>query len=336
MDERILFDRFHQALDVEPRAGAYDRLRIALAKKPVNPQRPAVFSMSWPKMGLRLAAVMTVVVLAIAAAAAFLAAHRVADNVGPADSGHAITAYKLAVSNANTKVQTLGASWSCNGGSQLAACEADASRMLPVANQFVDDLNRVRVPARFAIAHAQLRVHVAAQDLRTEALLAASQAHDAAAVDRELAAIQGETGWAWVQAMVSSIVSSRQGTAATYVESVRGEKATLESCSACQDLAGQNQYSCTGSQASTCQDLVTNIALEVKSFQDAVVRLTAPSSLTPKDNRLQRDLAQADTALIAMADALTAGDQAGFTAGRTSLQQAIPAISRDAADLLNS
>lgn len=336
MDEHMLFERFHQALDVEPRAGAYDRLRIALAHNPVMPQRWSVFSMSWPKMGLRLAAVMAIVVIVIAAAAAFLATHRVADNNAPADSEHGIAAYKLAVSNDNTKVQTAAATWSCNGGSQFAACEADASRMLPLANQFVDDLNRVHPPARFAVAHAQLRLHVAAQNSRSNALLAASQVHDAAAVDRELAAIQGETGWAWVQAMVSSILSSRQGTVASYVANIRSEKLGLEACVACLDLAGQNQYSCTGSQASTCQDLVTNTAIEVKTFQDAVVQVAAPRSLMAKDNRMQLDLAKADTALVAMVDAVNAGDQAGFNAARTSLQQAIPAINHDAADILGS
>jgi hypothetical protein len=334
MDERILFDRFHQALDVEPRPDAYERLQIALARKPVKSQGWLAFRVRLPKMGLRLAAVMTVVVIAIAVAAAFVATHRVADRVSPADSDHAIAAYKLMLANDYIKVTTAAGTWTCSG-SQFAACEAGASSMLPVANQWLNDLNRFQTPARFAVADAQLRRHIAAQNSRIDALIAASRAHDAAAVDREMAVINGGTGAGWGTKMVSSIENSRQGTVATYVESVRWEKQGLDGCTACQDLAGQNQYSCAGSQASTCQDLVDIAARQVTSFQSAVVVIAAPSSLAAKDSRLQLDLANADNALVTMADALATGDQAGFNAGRTSYQRAIAAINRDAADILN-
>ena len=77
-------------------------------------------------------------------------------------------------------------------------------------------------------------------------------------------------------------------------------------------------------------------ALQVKSFQDAVVQVAAPGSLAAKDNRLQLDLATADTALITMADATSVGDQAGFNSARISFQQAVAAINRDAADISSS
>ena len=42
MDERILFAQFHEALDVEPRPGAYERMRIAMTNHPVViKRRPA-------------------------------------------------------------------------------------------------------------------------------------------------------------------------------------------------------------------------------------------------------------------------------------------------------
>src|SRR5260370_24258780 len=97
MEERTLFDRIPEALDVEPRRGAYGRLRTALASKRVKPQRWPAFPMRSPKLGLRLAAVMTVVVLAIAAAAAFLVTHPVADRKTPAHSERAIAPYKLSL-----------------------------------------------------------------------------------------------------------------------------------------------------------------------------------------------------------------------------------------------
>lgn len=336
MDERMLSDRFHEALDVEPRAGAYDRLRTALAKSTVKPQQRPAFPIKWSRMGLRLAAVMTVVVLAIAAVAAFLATHRVADRIAPADSEHAITAYKLMVYDDYGKVYTAASAWTCNSGSQLAACEADGNRMLPLTAQFLDDLNRSQVPPRFAVVHAQLLVHIPVQSSRTKALIAASRAHDAASADRELAAINGETGAGWGSLMFSSILRSQQGTVATYIESVRSEKRGLDGCTACQDLSGPNQISCAGSQAANCEDLIATTARQVKNFQSAVVVIAAPSSLTAKDNRLQLDLGQAENALKAMVDALAAGDQSRFDAGWNSLRLAMPAVNRDAADIVGS
>jgi hypothetical protein len=63
--------------------------------------------------------------------------------------------------------------------------------------------------------------------------------------------------------------------------------------------------------------------------------IVAPSSLLSKDNRPQLDLATADTALLTMDEALSAGDQAGFNASRVSFQQAMAAVDVDAANILN-
>lgn len=336
MDERTLFDRLHQALDVEVPSGAYERLRTALSSKPVKRQNRLAFPMKWPQMGLRLAAVMTVVVIAIAATAAFLLTHSVADRGAPADSDQAIAAYKAMVADDYIKVTTAAAAWTCNDGSQFAACESDASRLLPAANKFLSDLNRFHTPSRFAVADAQLRRHIIVQTSRATALIAASRAQDAAAAAREVAAIQGETGDRWGQQMVSSILRSRRENAATYVETVRSEKQALDGCIECQGLAGQNQISCTVSQAATCQDLVDTTARQVRSFQAAVVVIGAPSSLTAKDSHLQLDLGEAEIAVKAMVDALATRDQAGLDTGRISFRHAMAALNRDAADILNS
>ncbi len=332
MEERTLFDRIHEALDVEPRPGAYERLRTALASKRVKPQRWPAFPMRSPKLGLRLAAVMTVVVLAIAAAAAFLVTHPVADRETPADSERAIAAYKLMLYDDYIKIPDPGIESVCFGN-QFAACDADVSLRIPVVNQIQNDLNRLEPPARFAVAVGQMRRHNALQLTGLNAVLAASRAQDAAGMDRSVAAVV--SGRPWMDAMFTGVLSSQQGTVATYLGSVRNEKRNLDLCVECQDLAGQNQITCTGSQATSCQALLQGTAARVGSFQRAVVLVAAPSSMTTKDNRLQLDLARADTALVTMAEALSAGDQAGFNAGRASLQQAMAAVNVDAADILN-
>lgn len=331
MEERTMFDRIHEALDIEPRPGAYERLRLALAEKRVKPQRWPAFPMRWPKMGLRLAAVMTVVVLAIAAAAGFLATHRVADRVTPAESEHAIAAYKLILYDDYNKIPASGIESLCFGN-HFAACEADVNLRIPVANQIQNDLNRFEPPARFAVAVAQMRRHNALQISRLNAVLAASRAQDAAGMDRSVAAVV--SGRPWMDAMITGILSSQQGSVATYLGSVSNEKRNLDLCAECQDLAGQNQITCTGSQATGCLTLLQRSAAQVASFQRDVVLVAAPSSLVSKDKRLQLDLATADTALLTMDEALSAGDQAGFNGGRVSLQQAMAAVKVDAADIL--
>src|SRR5260370_23805147 len=130
MEERTLFDRIHEALDVEPRPGAYERLRTALASKRVKLQRWPAFPMRWPKLGLRLAAVMTVVVLAIAAAAAFLVTHRVADRETPADSERAIAAYKLMLYDDYIQIPDIGIVSVCFCN-QFATSHAEASLPIP-------------------------------------------------------------------------------------------------------------------------------------------------------------------------------------------------------------
>jgi len=331
MEQRSLFDRIHEALDVEPQPGAYERLRTALASNRVKPQRWPAFPMRWPKLGLRLAAVMTVVVLAIGAAAAFLVTHPVADRESPANSEHAIAAYKLMVFDDLNNFPATGIESDC-WGDQFATCEADVNLRLRAATQFNNDLNRFQAPARFTVAAGQLRRHQALQLSRLNAVLAASRAQDSASMARSVAALV--SGYAWMMAMTDSIMNSEQGTVATYIGSVRNQEQNLDQCVECQDLAGLNTISCAGSQPTSCQALVDRTAAQVTYFQSAVVLIAAPSSMATKDNRLQLDLATADTALVTMAEALSAGDQAGFNAGRALLQQAMAAVNVDAADIL--
>ena len=66
-----------------------------------------------------------------------------------------------------------------------------------------------------------------------------------------------------------------------------------------------------------------------EGFQSSLVASSAPASLSAADTRLQQDLAQADSALIAMSAALSRGDQAGFNAGRVTLRFAFSAVDRD-------
>jgi Tol biopolymer transport system component len=84
MDERLIFDRFHSALDVPTPPGALDRLETALAKTPVIARRRPAIVLRWPMTGRRLVAALLVVVLATAAVGVYLVAHRALSQPVPA------------------------------------------------------------------------------------------------------------------------------------------------------------------------------------------------------------------------------------------------------------
>jgi len=84
MQEQILFDRIHDALDIEPPAGAYERLRTSLTREPVRPQSWPALKSRWLKMGFRFAAGVALVALGVAITAAFFAIRPAPSNSAPA------------------------------------------------------------------------------------------------------------------------------------------------------------------------------------------------------------------------------------------------------------
>jgi hypothetical protein len=84
MEEQFLFDRIHDALDIEPPAGASERLRTSLIRNPVRPYRSPALQTRWSKMGFRFAAGVALVALGAAITAAFFAIHSAPSNIAPA------------------------------------------------------------------------------------------------------------------------------------------------------------------------------------------------------------------------------------------------------------
>lgn len=85
IDEREVSERFHDALDMQPGPGAFDRLQAALTQRPLMPSRRITLVLPVPRMGLRLAAAgMIVVLLTLAVAGAFLALRLTASRTAPA------------------------------------------------------------------------------------------------------------------------------------------------------------------------------------------------------------------------------------------------------------
>jgi hypothetical protein len=262
-------------------------------------------------------------VLVGAIVAAYLAAHNATTNRVPAGSGQTIQAYQKFVGDDDAKAN---ATWSapCDTTTHTG-CQGDATRALTALHEWLDDLNRSEPPARFLVVDAQLRLHISGSIAGLNALLAASQANDPNGMDRAFGlAVAGRM---WTDAVVPSIVSSKQVSVSAYANSVRTQSNFLTSCADCQVLAGQSQIDCSQDQT-TCQNILDGAENLIANFQ---ATFAAPDSLSAKDTRLQQDLAQADSTLIAMNAAVSTGDQAAFKAARTSLGQGLAAVSRDAA-----
>lgn len=78
MEERAVFERFHEALELEPQPGAYERFRVAFITPPAAAKRRRpVLRLRFTRMSLRVAAAVAVVAIAIALVAGYVAAHRV-------------------------------------------------------------------------------------------------------------------------------------------------------------------------------------------------------------------------------------------------------------------
>jgi hypothetical protein len=212
---------------------------------------------------------------------------------------------------------------------QDAGCPAAAARVVAALQSWLDDLNRYQTPARFATIDAQMRRHVAAAIAYLNASAAATLAKNQPALDRSIVAAGSEREW--VDRQTANISHSSPATAGTYAGLVRSEKSDLDKCAGCQRLIAQTPLSCDGPGATDCNSLVLDAASQVATFEGAVVLDAAPSTLATKDAQLQTDLAQSDTALIAMMGALLKGDQAGFTSGRSSLGRVLAAVDADAA-----
>jgi photosystem II stability/assembly factor-like uncharacterized protein len=76
IEERLVFERFHEALDVQPPPGAFDRLEATLARSTVRPQRRPWLDVPLPRINQTLVAGLLLVVLMVAVIAAFLAVQR--------------------------------------------------------------------------------------------------------------------------------------------------------------------------------------------------------------------------------------------------------------------
>ena len=339
MDEKALFDQFHEALDVEPRPGAYERMRLAMKNQPVAMKPRPVFRMRWTKMGLRVAAVLAAAVIATAVGAVMMAGHR--GPLGSVPAGHdpGVEAYQTMM-NSNYNALIASTSKQCVS-IQDPDCQAFVNEVTPRFTHWLSDLSSFRTPARFAAIDGQLRLHLD-QSLRDfSAALAFQKAKNGNGFD--LAMRDAIYQRVWIDPAAAAVAGGYARVAHTYVEAVDLARQSLYSCIdnspgpaelSCYALT--TRQTCAGAAAAqTCERDVLNAATQLQTFLIALSQNAPPMALATTYVQLQSDLAQADTALLDITNALLSGDSAKTEAGEMAYGEAITLADGHANAVLN-
>jgi hypothetical protein len=281
----------------------------------------------WARPPMQLVAGALILVVAAAAVAAVLELRSFTPRSEPAALD--VASYQAMVGGDVNRLIYSGSGIDCT--TVQTNCGGPGRDVLTALQRFLDDLNRSQPPASLAVTNSLLRRHLAEGMADFNGVLAAYAAKDQVALDRDnyLFNAQGE----WVSAITTSISQSQQGTVASYIDSVRAGKQGMATCNGCRplQLAGQD---CNEIQTVRCEADVVYAKLDIETLESALVNVTPPSSLVEQDALLQRDLAQADATVLALARAQLTGDQAGFNAARASLAQRQTAIDADLAGIV--
>jgi hypothetical protein len=325
-DEGLMFNRIHDALDAPPPAGAYERLRTVLIKKPVRPRWSPALPTRWSDMGFRLAAGLALVALGAAIASAIVAIHSASINTVPATHRMSVGAYQKMI--ASDALNPPGVWKDPCDENVHTGCEADAARSIPLVQKWLDDITHASTPARFAVLDAELRQHLTQNIAALNSLIVDSRAHDEAAMTRDY--IVAVYAAEWTGTVVPGIVNSQQVDAANYVALVRSETSILDACGAACGFTSPSA-DCMQGHGITCLYYHDTVAESFAGYQSDITKRAAPDSLATKDARLQGDLSRADSVLLTMRLAVAAGDQVGFNAGIQQLRGILAQLDKDAA-----
>lgn len=289
------------------------------------------------RRGSSLVAALLVVLLIAALVVGLHAWRDGAFNPRPVPVGKAtvmtVTAYQAMVSGDEQQFLTTN-SFTCASFDDTTCLPqvalADAATL-----QWLDDLNRSQPPARFVAVSAVMRRHLALVLSDDTAFIAAFKAQvvngkakaASAAIVTEMVVLERVAG---------DVAGSSRGTAAVYTADVDFQETFLLGCAVgvCQSLVNQSVVSCHVDQTPTCFDDSAAVRLQLETFIEDLVKVSAPDSLLQKDASLQADLVAAYSALDAMETALSAGDEVEFQAGAGALRQELARVDVDARSIV--
>jgi len=321
MDEQILLDRFHEALETEPRPGAYERMRLAITRQPVPLQRRPAFRMRWSKMGLRVAAALTAVLIVIALAAVLVATHRAPVGSVPADKDQNVKAYQALV-----RTDDINLNASTSPHCQTIKDTGCAAAVVPVdaaLQRWADDLNAFSTPARFKVLDAALRRHLVQGINELNAAVSFQKAGNQSGFDLAMGAADFEDGW--IGSAADAIEASTTATGTSYRDAITFATQSFDACNSCGALPARD---CSGTGAQGCLYADETASTAVQAFLLAIVGNPGPGAT---EARLNADLETADKALVAITNGLISGDSNAVKAAQRSYASAIASIPADAA-----
>jgi hypothetical protein len=345
MDERTLFDEFHEALEMEPRPGAYERMRFAMTNQPVVLKRRPAFQMRWSRMGLRVTAAVAAGLIAIAVISVFLVARHAPVGSVPAGQDPHVRAYSAMIrKNYNSYVNLLNLTFNSanNCDSVLnTGCPVAIKTMLPQFQRWLNDLNSFQTPSGYAVIDGQLRRHLSAKVAVLNAVLAFQQAQDENGYS--LAMYNASYEVAWLEPTVFALDGDYPRVAGSYQDAVSLAGHALDACAYSKpgpsemgcDALYQHE-TCTGAAARNCQSDIQSAETQIQTLLIGLLQNPAPSALANRSEQVQARLAEADTALLATTNALMRGDSAKVAAGESAYMAAILAADASAHSAMNS
>ena len=317
MEEKNLFDQFHEALDVEPRPGAYERMRYAFMSHPDALKKRPVFPTRWSKMGLRVAAVLAAAVIAVALGAAILAGRHGPVGSTPAGPDPNVKAYQALIKTDYDSLAAGTGSLSCSDVNDTG-CEAAVATTVPLLTKWVSDLKSFHTPAQFAALDAMLQRHLTDAINIQNAQLAAHKSGNLKdfTFAGEGAFYENE----WLDPTIGVIAGSYPKVASSYHDALALARQHIDACVSQApgpaDLGCEHLYHpdvCANVGVQACASDAYSAAAQIQSFLISLLQNPAPTALAAKDRQIQSDLAQLDADIVAVTDGLLSGDSAQTT-----------------------
>ena len=333
MDERALFERFHEALDMEPRPGAYERLRTELTSKPVALKSRPRFQMRFTKMGLRMAAALTAVLIAIALIATFIAVHNRPVGEVPAHADANLTAYRAMIT-ADYKAMDASTSNHCSTIDD-SGCAAAIQKVNAALQKWVNDLEAFPgTPAQFAALDTTLRAHLKVVISDQIAAIGFQKSGNAAGFT--LAMQHAFYQRSWVDPASFTIEGTYRSVASSFRDAIARAKVVVVGCLGnapgpdalpCNHLA--NGLPCAGARTLACEGDVEAVETQIESFLIGMAQNPAPPASAADYAQLQADLAKADAGVLAIHDALLGNDSAQLNSAVTAFLAPLEAADRN-------
>ena len=272
-------------------------------------------------MSLRLTAAVAVVVIAIALIAAYIAAQR--PSVGSLPASDSVAGYQSRV-QANYNVW-LSTPFSCHTVTD-SSCSTDLASNQAVLLKWRNELDSFRAPNQFAVIDAQLQKHLDAMFQKLGAMAIAVNSHNQSQFDNAM--FYGRIDITWLNHAAQGIAGSHAATSSQYNALVQAERETFVSgCSNCQQDDALADCATFGDPL--CPHDVTLVSDLIGTVQADFVETGAPAEFSDQTTTLQVDLAQADNALMAAANALFQNDSVELKSARAAFLDAMTAVTSD-------